>query len=536
MGSLKEWVQVRYIIVVIVFLSATLSIFARLDVNIGIAAMTPKTEGKNDNHTSEHCPLPQEEIEQEIKEDMKSVDATRLRDKVFNWNQTTQGHILGSFFWSYIVFQMLSGYLAERFGGKWIVVACLFGSGLMTLIIPFAAEYVIIIILLRILMGIVQSGLFSSLFGIICKWIPLRERSICFALVDFGSFGGTILVFATSGLIDEAWGWPGLFFVPGVLCLVMSIIASLVVKSSAVECPFVTLNELNIINEEGDAANVTKMDSLDKETSRTNKEDDKANIETGPMNSDDGPNTLNVLKGIILNKAVMSAAAFKMAHNWISTILASKFPIYLKTILHQNTKNNGYINAIVALVSGVSLIATGYLSERIVEKGWFSSRTRVRKSFSFISGAFNGICIMLIPAAGCHLPSLFAVLFFQAMASGFKGGSDAPLASEMSSNYPSLTYAVMNTVAMSAGFTAPAFAGLVLDNTKNSWNAWSYIFYASGILMIIANSVFVVFAAAERQDFDYGSDEKPGDIALTDEKLKEFERRRSSRRDSVFAW
>ena len=118
---------------------------------------------------------------------------------------------------------------------------------------------------------------------------------------------------------------------------------------------------------------------------------------------------------------------------------------------------------------------------------------------------------MMIPSCGCSLTAFCALLFFQSMSQGFAAGSDAPLASEMSTNFPSLLFATMNTIAMSAGFLAPMFAGLLLDNIADKWLAWKYIFYSTGTLGLFATLMFWLFASAERQPFDYldGEDGNP---------------------------
>ena len=104
-------VPIRYVMVFIVCLSAIMTMVARLDVNMGITSMTFKvvTKGQVDL-----CPVPESAGDsEEIFHPHNDNDTTsdRLRDKLFPWSQTTQGNILGSFFWSYIVFQMVSGFL-----------------------------------------------------------------------------------------------------------------------------------------------------------------------------------------------------------------------------------------------------------------------------------------------------------------------------------------------------------------------------------------------------------------------------------------
>ena len=78
-------------------------------------------------------------------------------DGEFAWNKKTQGLVLGSFFWGYMITQVPGGYLAARFGGKhvfgWFMLLC----AVATLFMPLAARVsYIFLIVLRILAGIGQ--------------------------------------------------------------------------------------------------------------------------------------------------------------------------------------------------------------------------------------------------------------------------------------------------------------------------------------------------------------------------------------------
>ena len=46
------------------------------------------------------------------------------------WSPTTQGAILSSFFYGYIITQIPGGYLAHNYGGKTVFVAGVFGKGI----------------------------------------------------------------------------------------------------------------------------------------------------------------------------------------------------------------------------------------------------------------------------------------------------------------------------------------------------------------------------------------------------------------------
>lgn len=64
-------------------------------------------------------------------------DATK-----FDWNQQQQGWILSSFFIDYVsTHGYVGGSLAERFGGKWILLLGVLIINIVTAITPIALEY-----------------------------------------------------------------------------------------------------------------------------------------------------------------------------------------------------------------------------------------------------------------------------------------------------------------------------------------------------------------------------------------------------------
>lgn len=58
----------------------------------------------------------------------------------YSWDADTQGWILGSFFYGYIITQIPGGYLASKIGGKLLMGFGIFGTSVFTLLTPLAAN------------------------------------------------------------------------------------------------------------------------------------------------------------------------------------------------------------------------------------------------------------------------------------------------------------------------------------------------------------------------------------------------------------
>jgi len=78
-----------------------------------------------------------------------------VQDGPFMWDKSTQGHILGSYAYGYLISQIPGGLLAERFGGKWIMAGFLSLSTVATFLTPAASRVSFgLLIALRVLCGI----------------------------------------------------------------------------------------------------------------------------------------------------------------------------------------------------------------------------------------------------------------------------------------------------------------------------------------------------------------------------------------------
>ncbi|RWS00598.1 membrane transporter-like protein [Dinothrombium tinctorium] len=137
----------------------------------------------------------------------------------FEWNEATQGVVLGAFYYGYMIFQIFGGRFTELFGAKWILGAAMFVSCFVNLIGPIAArKSVTLFITSRAILGVAQSVIFPSSYGLFCKWIPETERGTFLAMLNVGGSIGIILSSSISGFLcstDFLDGWPAVFYVTG---------------------------------------------------------------------------------------------------------------------------------------------------------------------------------------------------------------------------------------------------------------------------------------------------------------------------------
>ncbi|CAG2064724.1 unnamed protein product, partial [Timema podura] len=107
----------------------------------------------------------------------------------FDWDERTQGLILSSFFWGYVVTHLPGGMLAERFGGKYSLGLGILSTAVLTLLTPLAATYggANWLIGVRILEGLGEGSTFPAMNALLAQWAPPSERSRIGSLVFAGA-------------------------------------------------------------------------------------------------------------------------------------------------------------------------------------------------------------------------------------------------------------------------------------------------------------------------------------------------------------
>lgn len=85
-----------------------------------------------------------------------------LSQGIYTWNPSTQGIILGAFYYGYICTPLLGGRLSEMVGAKWLLGGGIFFTSLLTLITPTAADWgVAAMVTLRVIIGAAQVTFFT---------------------------------------------------------------------------------------------------------------------------------------------------------------------------------------------------------------------------------------------------------------------------------------------------------------------------------------------------------------------------------------
>lgn len=465
------------------------------------------------------------ELEEEEKKQATNYFDQLAKTK-YKWQRSTRAYVQSSFFVGYLLLQLPAASYADKYGSKKFILFCMVGSAIITLITPFISSSLVVFIISRFIMGLVQSCMFPSCFVCLVNWLPLKDRTFGFAVLSIAPNLGSVIIYFISGFIIENLGWPYLFWISGLTCLIFTIFAAFFLTSKPEDHKLISDKELNIIKEEqnkssnlsngkvsfrkscnGKKAKVTIERPTDSPGNRISSLTIDEEVFPEKLTKSSKRLPIPWLK-ILSNKPVIVTFILRVTQMSMFMLWFNTLPDYLDSVLHQSKTLNGIINAAVQFVSGFASISVGLASERLIERG-FMERTQIRKFFAFICGFGQSLCLVFIPLAGMYQFNniVITLIISSSFFCGFIAGAETPLPAEMSKKFGPTIFAINNIGAQITGIIVPNVVALVLNIFHNQTAGWYVVFYSSALIMTLATIPFMFWASAERQSFDFTEEE-----------------------------
>ncbi|CAL8072638.1 unnamed protein product [Orchesella dallaii] len=481
----RQW-QKRDTLAITGFFGLALMYSLRFNLSIGIVAMVDHSQSDlhvkgtetslhtNHSATSEICPALISLSS--ANESSQDLDINGRNVPTFKWNEQEQGLILGAFFWGYIITQFPGGILAQRFGGKWVISVGLLSTGILSFILPWAAmsggkNFVLVI---RILQGISEGVMFPAFTVLLAKWTAPKERAglatLCFSGMPFGT-GITMIM---SGHLISTFGWPAVFYAPGILTIVWFICWSLLVYSSPREHPTISDTERKYIE-----------DAIKEEGSTS---EEHLGIFDIPW------------KAILCSVPFWAIFMSHFANTWGHNTLKTQGPKYLHSVLHFNIHENAYIAATPYFAQLIFCNIVTRVSDYLMSKNLLSLAAS-RRLCNTIGQGGTALAYLCLIMADCNRS--LAILFY--MMSGLFNGAVYggmlinPI--DISPNYAGAIEGLINGLSNIAGFCAPYVAGLILHN-EHSISGWHYVFLIPVVGDFVGNLCFVLFCSTKVQPWN----------------------------------
>lgn len=402
----------------------------------------------------------------------------------FEWDEATQGLVLGSFYYGYMLTQIPGGRLAEIYGGKLVYGLGVFITAVLTLLTPIAARWNLpALVALRAIEGLAEGVTYPAIHVMVANWVPPFERSTFSSVVYCGCNIGTVISLPLAGWLcslEYQGGWPLAFYVFGVLGIIWFGFWLWLVADSP--------NRSNRIS--------------DKE--RLYIERALRNVKKSADNDDDDDDARNIPWLSLLTSLPLWAIMFtQIGWMWTFLTLITELPTYMDQILHFDIQSNSALSALPYFTAWIMGILCCSFADWLLKKNYISllNSYRLWNSVGSIIPSLGLIGVAYVGCNGTWVMVMLAVLgaFNGATYAGFQMNHIA-----LSPKYAGTVFGITNTAGSMSGFLGPYITGLVI-NGNNTLAQWRYVFYLAAVVSFVGNIFYVVFASTEEQSWSVNS-------------------------------
>ncbi len=161
------------------------------------------------------------------------------------------GWILGMFTLAYASFEVPTGFLGDRLGGKKILIRVVIWWSVFTILTGFANGFVMLLVV-RFLFGVGEAGAYPNTSILLSKWFPVLERGRAQAIIWGASRLGAALAPVIVIPIQQKYSWHSSFWVLGLVGIVWAIIFLFWQKEDPSQSNSISSEELKYIQDNRD--------------------------------------------------------------------------------------------------------------------------------------------------------------------------------------------------------------------------------------------------------------------------------------------
>eukprot|EP00080_Pristionchus_pacificus_P007889 PDM67909.1 Glycosyltransferase [Pristionchus pacificus] len=356
-------------------------------------------------------------------------------------------------------------YIGGVAGTQPIGAVTMFIIGLLASLLVFITPIVVAwsfpaFVVLRFVSGLALSNLFPVAGIIVSDWASVQEKGLFIAVLSGHVELSPLITMPLSAVVAECVSWPLVFYIHGAMGLVCSALWLIYYRDRPERHPFVGNDEFRRITS-GKAAK-------------------KGNGEEPPFRR-------------IFRSVVIWAVWAAVIGNFIVAQFSITFaPMYFSYVLDYSPTLAGAITPIPLVIVLLIKLFTGLVSDRIT----FISEVMKFRLFNTVallgSGLFFILVGMIHPTGGI----MDAILIMIPIALlGFHAGGFPKAAVVVSQQHSPFVMSIVQMLAMVSllvgSFIVPAFT------PQNTFDQWRSVFMLYAALLVLSNTIFVIFVKAE---------------------------------------
>lgn len=161
------------------------------------------------------------------------------------------GWILGMFTIAYAAFEIPTGYLGDKYGGKKILIRVVLWWSIFTILTGFANGF-IMLLWVRFLFGMGEAGAYPNTSIVLAKYFPILERGRAQATIWGASRLGAALTPFIVLPLQQKYSWNISFYLLGAVGIIWTLFWVIWHKENPNDCKDISKEELKIILENRD--------------------------------------------------------------------------------------------------------------------------------------------------------------------------------------------------------------------------------------------------------------------------------------------
>lgn len=376
--------------------------------------------------------------------------------KEFQLSHTEVGLVFSAFAYPYLLFQIIGGWVSDRFGARRTLLFCGAVWGVATVLTGMAGGLATLLAA-RLLLGFGEGATFPASTSAMSRWVAKERRGFAQGITHSASRIGNAVAPAVVVLVMARYGWRESFYVCGALSLLWVVVWAFTFTEHPKDHPRITEAELAILPPP------------------------KPRV-TG-------------LPWMALFKRMLPVTIVYFCYGWTLWLFLSWIPQYFLHNYHLQLGKSAIFASVVFLAGVVGDTLGGLVTD------WLFQRTgNLKRARSWMVSVCMFITlIVLVPLMFVHDPvismaCLAAGFFFAEMTIGPMWAIPMDIAPEFSGTASGM----MNTGSALAAIISPVVGGFLIDRFGN----WDLPFVGSMVLM--GCGVILAFRMQPESRFELG--------------------------------
>jgi ACS family glucarate transporter-like MFS transporter len=380
--------------------------------------------------------------------------------KEFGLSHMEVGLVFSAFAYPYLIFQIIGGWVSDRFGAKRTLIFCGAIWGVATLLTGLAGGLASLLAA-RVLLGFGEGATFPAATSAMARWVAKEKRGFAQGITHAASRIGNAIAPGLIVLVMATWGWRESFYICGVFSLVWVAVWAFTFTEHPKDHPRITTEELEVL--------------------------------PAPK-----PKAASVPWGKLFRR-MWPVTIVYFCYGWTLWLFLSWIPQYFLHSYHLQLQKSAIFASVVFFAGVLGDTLGGIVTD------WIFARTRsLRRARSWMVSVCMLFCLLsLIPLMFTHslylsMACLASGFFFAEMTIGPMWAIPMDIAPE----YSGTASGMMNTGSALAAIISPVAGGFLIDY----FGSWELPFVGSILLMAIG--VVLAFRMQPETKFEFNAVDK----------------------------